>query len=92
MMSSSQLRHSVPFIEFLRANGSEFFGYQDVTTVVYPILTTDGRDFNVEEINGNGNYTQKKEINSFYFYKVSFSCCLVRKIFYLIEFIIYCPH
>lgn len=72
-MSGVQLRGGVSFLDLIPQttfiNSSEFLGYQNGSSVLYPVLlSADGRNSS----DFNGTFLQKKEFNSFYFYKVSF--------------------
>ncbi|XP_074030849.1 cardioacceleratory peptide receptor 2 isoform X2 [Leptinotarsa decemlineata] len=65
------VRQPLEFLEFLHPNTNELLTYQNATTSVYPLLflaTDEGnRSLAAGEI--NGSYTQRRGINSFYFYK-----------------------
>lgn len=77
MMSGSQLRRGVSFLEFLPqstfVNGSEFLNYQNGSSpLLFPVLLGPS-DAKIQNFSNdlNSTFLQKKEINSFYFYKVS---------------------
>lgn len=78
-MSGSQLKVAVPFLDFISqsayGNGSNILNNQNGSTentLFYPILFSqiDGRNQSFGGSEFNGTYLHKKEINSFYFYKV----------------------
>lgn len=80
MMSGPQLRGGVSFLDFLPQstfiNNSEFLNYPNGTTntLFYPVLFAagDGRNQSIGGSDLNTTFLKKKEINSFYFYKVSY--------------------
>lgn len=78
-MSGIQLRQGVSFLDFLPQstfiNNSEFSSYQNgssPSTFFYPVLlpSSDGRNQTLGGTDVNNTILQKREINSFYFYKV----------------------
>lgn len=80
MMSGNQLTRGVSFLDFLPqapfVNSSDFLSYQNGSsagTIHFPVLlaSSDARNQSYVGSDMNNTFLQKKEINSFYFYKVS---------------------
>lgn len=81
IMSGNQLARGVSFLDFLPqtafVNTSEFLSYQNgsssASTIRFPVLlaSSDARNQSFVGSDMNNTFLQKKEINSFYFYKVS---------------------
>ncbi|XP_057670838.1 cardioacceleratory peptide receptor-like isoform X2 [Diorhabda carinulata] len=66
------VRHGGHFLEFLLKNNNDFQVHQEVTTAVYPVYLRPNGEGNhslLSYLDGNGTRSQKREFNSFYFYK-----------------------
>lgn len=71
------VRHTAAFIEIIRSNYNDIAAYQDATTVVYPVLLSPLEFRNLSGPNET-NVNATREINSFYFYKVSDKFIIVK--------------
>ncbi|KAG5869253.1 hypothetical protein JTB14_017078 [Gonioctena quinquepunctata] len=68
-----EVRQSALFLDFISPSDNDMLAYQESTTNMYPLLLlpTNGSNHSLGYGEVNGTYPQKREINSFYFYKVS---------------------
>lgn len=73
--SVPDIRHSGHFLEFLLKNNNDYHqAYHDITTTISPALfgIPDDANHSIWRTgDGNGSRPLKRELNSFYFYKVS---------------------